>query len=263
MTKSLLCLKRLMSHTYFNKSIENIYLFRTLSSNINVKPNFVERRPNCVGIAPYSYWAESLDVGSQLKKTNLYNVHYIDIRYYATSSGKPTTEQNADESNIPQQKLSLVQKFKSMMKSYWYVLIPVHIVTSIGWFAGFYYLLKSGVDVVSYLESWNVSEAVIKPLRDSSAGYIAIAYAMYKIATPVRYTVTLGGTTVSINYLKKWGLIKPIPPKEKLKEIYKEKKENLKEKRDMFTEEIKIKKEQFKEKRANLMQRYRDGDQKS
>lgn len=72
-----------------------------------------------------------------------------------------------------------------------------------------------------------------------------------------------GGTTVSINYLKKWGLIKPIPPKEKLKEIYKEKKENLKEKRDMFTEEIKIKKEQFKEKRANLMQRYRDGDQKS
>lgn len=37
-------------------------------------------------------------------------------------------------------KLSLFAKFKLMYKKYWYVLIPVHVVTSIGWMASFYYL---------------------------------------------------------------------------------------------------------------------------
>jgi hypothetical protein len=50
----------------------------------------------------------------------------------------------------------------------------------------------SGVDVIALLESLSISEKVINPLRDSSAGYIALAYALYKIATPIRYTVTLG-----------------------------------------------------------------------
>jgi hypothetical protein len=52
--------------------------------------------------------------------------------------------------------------------------------------------LYSGVDVIALLESMSISEKLINPLRDSSAGYIALAYALYKIATPVRYTVTLG-----------------------------------------------------------------------
>jgi hypothetical protein len=52
--------------------------------------------------------------------------------------------------------------------------------------------LCSGVDVIALLESMSISEKVINPLRDSSAGYIALAYALYKIATPIRYTVTLG-----------------------------------------------------------------------
>lgn len=52
--------------------------------------------------------------------------------------------------------------------------------------------LYSGVDVIALLESMSISEKVINPLRDSSAGYIALSYALYKIATPIRYTVTLG-----------------------------------------------------------------------
>lgn len=76
-------------------------------------------------------------------------------------------------------------------------------------------------------------------------GYIALAYAMYKIATPIRYTVTLGGTTVSINYLKKWGYIKPVPSTERMKEIYREKKENLIESLQEKKEGIKETKEQI------------------
>lgn len=38
------------------------------------------------------------------------------------------------------EKLSLTAKFKKMYKEYWYVLLPVHVVTSCFWFGSFYYL---------------------------------------------------------------------------------------------------------------------------
>lgn len=106
--------------------------------------------------------------------------------------------------------------------------------------------------MVSILESFNLSETFVKPFRDSSMGYVAVAYALYKIATPLRYTVTLGGTTISINYLKKWGYIKPVPTKEELKEMYLERKENIiesvRERRDEFwhrTDQLRERKDEF------------------
>lgn len=39
-----------------------------------------------------------------------------------------------------EEKLTLVARFKKMYKEYWYVLVPVHVVTSCFWFTGFYYL---------------------------------------------------------------------------------------------------------------------------
>lgn len=89
-------------------------------------------------------------------------------------------------------KLGLFARFKKMYKEYWYVLVPVHCVTSVFWFGGFYYASKSGVDVIALLESVGVSQKLIDPVRDSSLGHIAVAYLLYKIATPARYTVTLG-----------------------------------------------------------------------
>ncbi|EFA03807.2 uncharacterized protein C18orf19 homolog B [Tribolium castaneum] len=144
-------------------------------------------------------------------------------------------------------KPSIFQRFKQMYKEYWYVLLPVHLVTSAAWFGGFYYLAKSGVDIVGILESWNISERIVNPLRDSSMGYVAVAYALYKIATPARYTVTLGGTTISINYLKKWGYIKPVPSKERLKEMYFEQKDNL-------LETVRETKEGLKDKKENIIE---------
>uniref|UniRef100_A0A6P7HGZ0 Uncharacterized protein C18orf19 homolog A-like n=1 Tax=Diabrotica virgifera virgifera TaxID=50390 RepID=A0A6P7HGZ0_DIAVI len=161
----------------------------------------------------------------------------------------------------PPEKLTLFQKFKQMYRDYWYILVPVHLVTSSIWFGGFYYMAKSGIDIVHILESWHVSEKVLNPLRDSSMGYLAVAYACYKIATPARYTVTLGGTTISINYLKKWGYIKPVPSAERMKEIYQEKKENItktvregiKEKKETFMDSFHETTEGIKEKKDNLL----------
>ncbi|XP_017146122.1 uncharacterized protein C18orf19 homolog A [Drosophila miranda] len=118
----------------------------------------------------------------------------------------------------------LFAKFRHMYKQYWYVLIPVHCVTSIGWFGGFYYLSKSGVDVPSLLQYVHLSETIIEKVQSSDMGHYAIAYLCYKVATPLRYALTLGGTTVSIKYLVQRGHIKPIPSKNELIKMYEDKK---------------------------------------
>lgn len=114
-------------------------------------------------------------------------------------------------------KVGLFKKFKQMYRDYWYVLIPVHVVTSTCWAGLFYYTAKrylfiyiklyiyilmyivihSGVDVIAVLESIKVSPAIIENIRDSNMGYIALTYALYKIATPARYAVTLGKVYLS------------------------------------------------------------------
>lgn len=54
-----------------------------------------------------------------------------------TSDRQPTA--NGDEGKKVE-KLSLVQRFKALYKQYWYVMLPVHVVTSTGWMVGFYYI---------------------------------------------------------------------------------------------------------------------------
>jgi len=69
-------------------------------------------------------------------------------------------------------------------------------------------MCKSGIDVPSILASMGTSEAYLEKIGQSDMGYYALAYACYKIATPARYTVTIGGTTISIRYLTKTGILK-------------------------------------------------------
>jgi len=64
-------------------------------------------------------------------------------RHVATNGNKQTEESKIEEINTTKlEKLSLLQRFKEMYRDYWYVLVPVHLITSLGWFAGFYYLAK-------------------------------------------------------------------------------------------------------------------------
>uniref|UniRef100_A0A182NKY5 DUF1279 domain-containing protein n=1 Tax=Anopheles dirus TaxID=7168 RepID=A0A182NKY5_9DIPT len=178
------------------------------------------------------------------------------------SVASPSSTEQPDP--VPE-KLGLFARFKKMYKEYWYVLVPVHCLTSVVWFGGFYYASTSGVDVIAILESLGVSEALINPVRDSSLGHIAVAYLLYKIATPARYTVTLGGTTISIKYLEQWGYIKPIPSKERLVQMYKDKKENIQEKIAEKKQDFKDRKQQLTEKKNNLMSdlKIKEGDGKS
>ncbi|XP_036317956.1 protein FAM210A isoform X2 [Rhagoletis pomonella] len=126
--------------------------------------------------------------------------HSFSTKKSPDLAGKTDTKSSpvlADEDIFGEaSKLGLFAKFKLMYKKYWYVLIPVHVVTSIGWFGGFYYLSKSGVDIPLLLQHLHVSESIVERFQNSSMGHYAIAYLCYKVATPLRYAVTLESTFI-------------------------------------------------------------------
>ncbi|CAL1289725.1 unnamed protein product, partial [Larinioides sclopetarius] len=148
---------------------------------------------------------------------------------HVPSNQDKSPEESSELSEEPPEKLSLFQRYKKMLKEYWYVLIPVHMVTSAFWFGGFFYAAKSGIDIIPILEYLNLPEALIQPLRSSSLGNIAVASALYKLATPARYMVTVGGTTFAVKFLTKRGLIRPVLTKNEIKTLIqnKLKKDNI------------------------------------
>lgn len=172
-------------------------------------------------------------LGSGVCYQNYYHVPLFEtthIDLFSKPVRKCSTKPNATD-NPPQEnevkKEGLVQRLKQMYKDYWYVALPVHMATSCVWFGCFYYTVRSGVDVLGILQSVGVSDSLIKPLRDSTAGYFALALALYKLVTPLRYAVTVGTTTYAIKRLTALGWVKPVPSRERLKEIYQEKKVNI------------------------------------
>ncbi|XP_034650030.1 protein FAM210A-like, partial [Drosophila subobscura] len=128
--------------------------------------------------------------------------------------------------------MGLFVRFRHMYKQYWYVLIPVHCVTSMCWFGGFYYLSKVGVDVPALLQYAHLSDTIIERVQSSDMGHFAIAFLCFKVVTPLRYSVTLGGTTLSIKFLVKRGYLKPIPSKKQLIKMYEKKKATRRAKAD-------------------------------
>merc|ERR1719370_2724873 len=102
-------------------------------------------------------------------------------------------------------------------------------------------MAKSGVDIISVLETLRVPDSIIAKLEGSDAGYYALSYACYKVATPVRYTVTVGGTTITIAKLKDPGYLKSTKEiAEKMKGKTDDMKDKLKyeERKDMMEDKI-------------------------
>ena len=69
-------------------------------------------------------------------------------------------------------------------------------------------MCKSGIDVGALIAYFGASQEYVDKLKDSEYVNIALAYACYKIATPARYTITIGGTTYTIKYLNDKGYLR-------------------------------------------------------
>ncbi|XP_028969460.1 uncharacterized protein C18orf19 homolog B-like [Esox lucius] len=157
--------------------------------------------------------------------------------------------------------IGLVQRFKKTFKQYGKVMIPVHLLSSTIWFGTFYYAAMKGVNVVPFLEFIGLPEKIVGLLNNSSGGNALTAYAMYKIATPARYTVTLGGTSLSVKYLRKHGYFSTPPPvKDYLQDRMEETREKLTEKmeetKELFSEKMEETKELLSGKMEDTKERF-------
>ncbi|KAK5862896.1 hypothetical protein PBY51_018247 [Eleginops maclovinus] len=172
------------------------------------------------------------------------------------ASSTPQTQEAADAVDLDplqDKSIGLVQRFKRTFKQYGKVMIPVHLLTSSVWFGTFYYAAMKGVNVVPFLEMIGLPEKIVGLLRGSTSGYALTAYAMYKIATPARYTVTLGGTSLSVQYLRKHGYLSTPPPvkdyiQDKMEETKDKLSEKMEETKERFSERMEETKERFSEK---------------
>ncbi|XP_048212879.1 protein FAM210A-like [Perognathus longimembris pacificus] len=148
----------------------------------------------------------------------------------ATPQGTPS-EKKEETDPLQDKSISLYQRFKKTFRQYGKVLIPVHLVTSGIWFGTFYYAAIKGVNVIPFLELLGLPDSVVDILKNSQSGNALTAYAMFKIATPARYTVTLGGTSFTVKYLRSRGCMSTPPPvKEYLQDRMEETKELITEK---------------------------------
>ncbi|XP_042318235.1 protein FAM210A [Sceloporus undulatus] len=151
--------------------------------------------------------------------------------------------------------ISLVQRFKKTFKQYGKVLIPVHLLTSSLWFGAFYYAALKGINVVPFLEFIGLPESIVNILKHSQSGNALTAYAMYKIATPARYTVTLGGTSITVKYLRRQGHMSTPPPvKDYIQDRMEETKERLSGKMEETRDRISGKMEETKERLTGKME---------
>ncbi|KFW96672.1 Protein FAM210A, partial [Phalacrocorax carbo] len=160
-----------------------------------------------------------------------------------TPKQSPVESGSSDPDPLQDKSISLVRRFKKTFKQYGKVMIPVHLLTSTVWFGSFYYAAMKGVNVVPFLELIGLPDSIISILKNSQSGNALTAYALYKIATPARYTVTLGGTSITVKYLRKSGYMSTPPPvKEYLQDRMEETKDKITEKmeetKDKITEKI-------------------------
>jgi len=201
---------------------------------------------------------------NNFNSSSLLTNNVIDLRSHHNFS--TSNINTAKDHEKKPEKTGIVKKFKQMFKDYWYVLVPVHVATSIVWYGGFYIMLKSGVDIVGVLEYFGTSQRILDYLSNSEAGYFALAYACYKIATPVRYTVTVGGTSIAIAKLKDTGYLKSTSEvadklkdkRDDMKEKYKyeERKDKVEEKIEDFKDRAEEQKDKFKEELDNAWEKF-------
>ncbi|KAI1733159.1 protein play a role in the structure and strength of muscle [Ditylenchus destructor] len=104
----------------------------------------------------------------------------------------------------------LFAKLKYYFKRYWLAAFCVHTGVCMVWAVSLYFLVKSGVDVISVLEFLHIPDSWIEKVRNAppTAGVLVVVLLLYKIAIPLRYATTLAAIKVIFPYLKKFGMLK-------------------------------------------------------
>ncbi|XP_040287793.1 protein FAM210A [Bufo bufo] len=174
--------------------------------------------------------------------------HPVKSKETTSATEAPVTEEETDP--LQDKSIGLVQRFKKTFQQYGKVMVTVHVLTSSAWLGTFYYAAVQGINVVPFLEFIGLPESIVNILKNSESGNVLTAYALYKIATPIRYTVTLGGTSVSVKYLRKYGYLSTPPLvkdyiQDKMEETKERFSEKMEETRDIISEKMEVTKDRI------------------
>jgi len=144
---------------------------RFLLSQITIKPHtygaqkLIHKQAFCLANKSCCATKNNIPIRKTLAQLNsLISCSYSHLHVSKLSSNFVQTkppDQTDNGNKEQQQKLGLIARFKLMWKKYWYVMIPVHLATSLLWFGGFYYMSIRFVRFYIDFQSFGESEAQV------------------------------------------------------------------------------------------------------
>lgn len=146
----------------------------------------VQGRKNCMGQFPNDFAYRALN--SELpatKKSGLSNRSVAKVRLYSTAILNPEEEKKV--------------KPQDLLKKYGPAYLVTSIVLAIISYAICYFMISTGVDVVSLLEKIGIKSSVAA----ANTGTAAIAYAIHKAASPIRFPPTVVLTPIVARWFGK------------------------------------------------------------
>ena len=115
--------------------------------------------------------------------------------------------------------------------------------------------------MVPIMEYLGLSEKYISQAQNAGVGAnLAVAYLLYKLATPARYTVTIAGTRYTVRKLRALGYMDPVPEGSTIRELVRDSKVQVKEKYEDLKIDMRDKKDEMKDryevKKEEMKDRY-------
>lgn len=154
---------------------------------------------------------------------------------------------DAEVEAVPAKRPGIFKRFHQTYKQFGKVLVAVHVVTSTAWGGLFYVMAMSGIDVEPALRYIGAGQTIINFYTMPGVGHLAVAYLLYKLATPARYMVTIGGTHMAVKVLRNWGFMQPIPESESLRSLVKDSKTKVKAKYEEYQDKMEDMRDELKE----------------
>jgi len=102
------------------------------------------------------------------------------------------------------------------------------------------------------------SELVLRPFTLPGVGNLAVMYLLYKLATPLRYPVTIVGTQLAARVLRHYGHLPPIPEQNRLRSLVRDGQSQMKDKVQRSQSQIKDKVQRSQSQMKDKVQRIRD-----